>query len=124
MSVLHVLPAPNTEQALIKFNQFRNTYDAPFVVFADFESIVKPIQRQNKNTLYDQHHKISAACALLVSTIKAVPTRTWHSILLMRSASFLKKSIDWEREWIDHLKNNIPKQRLSRAKQKQYKNEI
>ena len=61
MSVLHVLPAPNTEQAHIKFRQFRNTYEAPFVVYADFESILEPIKRQNKNTLYDQHHKISAA---------------------------------------------------------------
>ena len=124
MSVLHVLPASNTEQALIKFNQFFNTYDAPFVVYADFESIVEPIQRQNKNTLYDQHHKISAACAILVSTIKAVPTRTWHSIHVNALSEFLKNLIDWERKWIDHLKNNIPMQRLSRAKQKQYENEI
>ena len=64
MLVLHVLPAQNTEQAHIKFRQFRNTYEDPFVVFADFESILEPIQRQNKNTLYDQHHKISAACSI------------------------------------------------------------
>ena len=33
MSVLHMLPAANTEQAHIKFRQFRNTYEAPFVVY-------------------------------------------------------------------------------------------
>ena len=53
MSVLHVLPAPNTEQTNIKFRQFGNTYEAPFVVYADFELILEPIQRQNRNTLYD-----------------------------------------------------------------------
>ena len=76
MSMLHVLPAPNTEQAHIKFRQFRYTYAAPFVVFSDFESILNPIQRQQKNTVYNQDQKISAACAILISTIRVVPTRT------------------------------------------------
>ena len=66
MLVLHVFPAPNTEQAHIKLMQFRNTYEAPFVVYSNFKSILEPIQRQNKNTLYDQHHKISAAYAIFV----------------------------------------------------------
>ena len=122
MSVMHVLPAPNTEQAHIKFRQFRNTYEAPFVVYADFKSILEPIERRDKNTLYDQHHKISAACAILVSTIKAVPTRTWHSINENAQSEFLNTLIDWKRECIDHLKNNILMQRLSRAKQEQYDN--
>ena len=39
MSVVHVLPAAETEQAHIKFKQVCNTYRAPFVIYADFESI-------------------------------------------------------------------------------------
>ena len=124
MSVLHVLPAPNTEQAHIKFRKLRNTYEASFVVYTDFESIFVPIKRRDKNTLYDQHQKISAACAILVSTIKSVLTRTWHSINENARSEVLNTLIDWERECIDHLKNNIPMQRLSRAKQKQYDNAI
>ena len=37
MSVVHVLPAAESEQAHIKFKQVRNTYRAPFVIYADFE---------------------------------------------------------------------------------------
>ena len=124
MSVLHVHPAPKTEQAHIKFRQFRNTYIAPFVVYADFKSILKPIERRDKNTFYEQHHKISAACAILVSTIKEVPTRTLHSINENALSEFLNTLIDWERQCIDYLKNNISMQRLSRAKQEQYDNTI
>ena len=124
MSVLHLLLALNTVQAHIKFRQFRNTYEALFVVYADFESILEPIERRDKNTCYHQHHKISAACAMLVSIIKAVPTRTWHSINENAFSKFLNTLIDCERDCINHLKNNILMQRLSRAKQKQYDNAI
>ena len=124
MSVLHVLSAPNTEQAHIKFRQFRNSYEAKFVVYADFESIFEQIQRQNKNTLYHQHDKISAAFAILVFTIKSVPTRTWHSINENALSELFNNLIDMERKCIDYLKNNIPMQRLSRAKQEQYDNAI
>ena len=34
-----VLFAAETEQAQIEFNQVRNIYRAPFVIYADFESI-------------------------------------------------------------------------------------
>ena len=44
MSVLHVLPVPGTERAKIKFTQFRNTTKAPFVIYADFESILEPLK--------------------------------------------------------------------------------
>ena len=71
MSVVHVLPAPDTEQAHIKFRQFRNTYPAPFVIYADFESILEPMDRRVKQTLFNQQHKISAACAMLVSTSRS-----------------------------------------------------
>ena len=46
MSVVHVLPAPDSEQAQIKFRQVRNTYRALFVIYADFESIFVPIERR------------------------------------------------------------------------------
>ena len=80
MSVLHVLPAAESEQAHIKFKQVRNIYRAPFVIYADFESILEPMERRVKQTLYNQQHKISAACAMLVSNVPAVQTQTWVSI--------------------------------------------
>ena len=46
MSVVHVLPAAESEQAHIKFKQVRNTYRALFVIYADFESILEPMERR------------------------------------------------------------------------------
>ena len=77
MSVVHLLPAAETEQAHIKFKQVRNTYRAPFVIYADFESILEPIERRVKQTLYNQQHKILAVCAMLVFNVPSVPTQTW-----------------------------------------------
>ena len=40
MSVLHVLPAPGSKQAQLKFNNYRFCTMAQFVIYADFESIL------------------------------------------------------------------------------------
>ena len=122
MSVVHVLPAPDTEQAHIKFRQFRNTYPAPFVIYADFESILEPLDRRVKQTLFNQQHKISAACAMLVSNIGAIECQTWVTVGDNALSEFLTQIIDWERICIEHLKNNIQMKRLSRAKQEEYDN--
>jgi len=50
MSVVHVLPAPGSGFDEIKFRDFRNSTRAPFVVYADFESILKPFDRQAQAT--------------------------------------------------------------------------
>ena len=120
MSVVHVLPAPDTEQAHIKFRQFRNTFRAPFVIYADFESILEPMERRVKQTLYNQQHKISAACAMLVTSITAFPHQTWLGSGENALSEFLTQIIKWESECIEYLKNNIPMKPLSRAKQEEY----
>ena len=61
---------------------------APFVIYADFESILEPMDRRVKQTLFNQQHKISAACAMLVSTHAAIPTQTWLRLGRTPSASF------------------------------------
>ena len=94
MSVVHVLPAAESEQAHIKFKQVRNTYRALFVIYADFESILEPMKRRVKQTLYNQQHKISAACSMLVSNFRAVPTQTWVSIGESALSEFLNTLID------------------------------
>ena len=40
MSVLHVLPMLGSTQAEIKLNQYKYCIKAPFVIYADFESIL------------------------------------------------------------------------------------
>ena len=108
MSVVHVLPAAESEQAHIKFKQVRNTYLAPFVIYADFESILEPMERRVKQTLYNQQQTISAACAMLGSNVPAVPTQTWVSIGENALSEFLNTLIDWERVCIAHLKKQCP----------------
>ena len=56
MSVLHVLLAPGSKQAQIKFNQYKYCTKAPFVIYADFESILEPFDRQVMQTTYTQQH--------------------------------------------------------------------
>ena len=46
MSVLHVLSVPGSKQAQIKFNQYKYSTKALFVIYADFESILDPSGRQ------------------------------------------------------------------------------
>ena len=52
MSVLHVLPAPGSKQAQLKFYNYKFCTMAPFVIYADFESILEPLGRQVKQTTY------------------------------------------------------------------------
>ena len=51
MSVVYVLIAPESKQAKIKFKQVRNTHRAPFVIYADFKSILEPIERPASHTI-------------------------------------------------------------------------
>ena len=122
MSVMHVLPAAETELAHIKIKQIRNTYRAPFVIYGNFESILEPIKRRVKQTLYNKQHKISAACAMLVSNVPAVPTQTWMSIGENALSEFLNTLIDWKRVLIKHFKDNVPMDWLSRAKREKFNN--
>ena len=72
MSVVHVLPKPNSEKSHIKFREFSNTSKAPFVICANFESILEPIDMQNKHTHYSQLHKFCGAAAILCSYIPEI----------------------------------------------------
>ena len=41
----------------------------PFVIYADIESILEPLNRQAKQTTYSMQHKVCAAAAILCSTL-------------------------------------------------------
>ena len=64
MSVLHVHPVPATERAKIKFNKFRNIAKAPFVKYADFESILSPLNFHVQRTKIVQQHMFAASAIL------------------------------------------------------------
>ena len=56
MSVVHLLLVPGTDWSYIRFKEFSKTTNAPFVIYADFESILEPIDKQNKHTHFVQQH--------------------------------------------------------------------
>ena len=76
MSVLHVLPVPGTKQAQIKFNQYKYCTKAPFIIYADYESILEQSGRQMKHTTYTQQLKVCAAAAILTSSFYNFDQRT------------------------------------------------
>ena len=55
---------PNAENKILEFKNFNNKEKVPFVVYADFESLLKPIQ--NGNT-YQQHEAFSVGYYLKCS---------------------------------------------------------
>ena len=69
MSVLHVLPAPGSKQAQLKFYNYRFCTMAPFVIYMHLKSIPESLGRQVKQTTYSQQHKVCAAAAVLCSTL-------------------------------------------------------
>ena len=58
-----VLPSPGDE---VKFRNQKNMLKNPFVVYADFESMLIPIQEQKGHTQYTQKHEICGFCYVIV----------------------------------------------------------
>ena len=113
MSVVHVLPRPNSEESHIKFREFRNTSRAPFVIYADLESILQPMNEQNKRTHFGQLHKVCAAAAILCSYIQEMNNKVMIYSGPNALEKFLNELIQWEKDCIDYLKQNIPMKPLN-----------
>ena len=69
MSVFHVLPPAGFKQAQLKCFNYKFCTTAPFVIYADFESIFELLGRQVKQTSYFQQHKVCSAAAIICSTL-------------------------------------------------------
>ena len=106
MSVVHVLPDPGTDKSCIRFEEFRNKKNAPFVIYAHFESILEPIDQQNKQTHYVHHHKVCAAAAILCSYVPNANNRVMIFTGPNALADFLKGLNRWEMMCVDYLKEN------------------
>ena len=113
MSVLHVLPTPGSKEAQIKFNQYKYCTKAPFVIYADFDSILKPSGRRVKHTTYTQQHKVCAAAAILTLGLYNFEQRTEMKVGENALAEFLDTLIVWEAEIVAILRTNRAMKRLS-----------
>ena len=95
---------------------------APFVIYADFESILEPLGRQAKQTTYSQQHKVCAAAAILCSTLGQ-----YNQLMVMKVgenalAEFLDVLIEWATAIVEELRTNRPMKRMSAQKREEYEN--
>ena len=111
-----------SKQVQIKFNQYKFCTKAPFVIYADFESIFEPSGRQVKRTTYTQQHKASAAAAILISSYYNFDQRTVMKVGENALAEFLDALIVWEAEMVAILRTNQAMKRLSARQQEEYDN--
>ena len=95
---------------------------APFVIYADFESILEPLGRQTKQTTYSKLHKVCAAAAILCSTLGQYNQLTVMKVGENALAEFLDVLIEWETAIVEELRTNRPMKRMSAQKREEYKN--
>ena len=122
MSVLHVLPVPGSKQAEIKFNQYNYCMKPPFVISSNFESILKPSNRQLKHTTYTQQHKVCAAAAIIISSFYNFDQRTVMIVEENALAEFLDSLIVCEAEIVAILRTNRAMKRFSAHQKEEYDN--
>ena len=108
ISVLHVLLTPGSKQSQIKFNNYKFCIIAPFVIYADFESIFEPLGRQVKQTTYSDQHKVCVAAAILCSTLGRYNQLTVMKVGENALTEFLDVLIEWETAIIEELRTNRP----------------
>ena len=91
-------------------------------MYADFESILEPSNRQNKHNTYTQQHKVCAAPAILTSSFYNFDQRTVMKVEETALAEFLDTRIVWEAEIVAILRTNRAMTRLSDNQQEEYDN--
>ena len=73
-SVLHLMPDENSS---ITFQNVKYKTPAPFVIYADFESLLHQIDTQCGKTHRSHYHEACASAAILISKFSDVKNRTF-----------------------------------------------
>ena len=122
MSVLHVLLVPGSTQAQIKFNQYKYCTKAPFVFYANFESIFEPSGRQIKHTTYTKQHKVCSATGILTSSFYNFDQRTAMKVVENPLAEYIDALIVLKTEILAIIWTNRAMKWLNACKQEEYDN--
>ena len=122
MSVRHVLPTFGSKQAQLKFFNYKFCTMAPFVIYADFESILDQLGRQSTQTTYSQQHKVCAAAAIFCSTLGQYNQLTVMKVGENALTEFLDVLIEWETAIVEELRTNRPMKRMSAQTREEYEN--
>jgi len=112
------MPEPDYE---LEFKNWKYCTRAPFVIYADLESVLLPInKRSGQSTHLYHHHKPCAAAALLISTVQNLDNQFFIHVGEDSVQRLLEKLIEWERVCIEHLEQNIPMRPLTRQQQERH----
>ena len=117
-SVQHILPSPGS---LIEFKNYKYQTRAPFVIYADLESVLEPIDQRSGYTLLYQRHRCCAAAAILCS-----PYAGFNNLWFMHTGEnalerFLEKLIEWEGLCVEYLKANCRMRTLTADQDLKYR---
>ena len=122
ISVLHVLHTPGSKQSQLKFFNYKFCTMAPFVIYADFASILEPLGRKVKLTTYSRQHKVCDASAILCSTLGQYNQLTVMKVGENELAEFLDVLIEREAAIVEELPTNRPMKCMSAQKREECEN--
>ena len=114
ISNVHIMPEPDTK---LEFKKWQFGTKAPFVIYADLEALLEPLNQQTGHTTFSNKHTACAASALLVSNVPAIKNQFTIFTGKTSVEKLLDKLIEWETLCIDHLKANVPMPPLNWTKQ-------
>ena len=123
MPVLHVLLTPGFIQYQLKVINYKFCTMAPFLIYADFESILEPLDRQAKQTTYLQHHKVCVAVAILCSNLGKYNQLTVTKFRENALTEFQGVLLEWETAISEKLRTNRQIKRMCAQKQESFENE-
>ena len=110
---------PN-QKSQLKFINYKFCTIAPFVIYADFESILEPLGRKANLTTYTKKHKVCEAAAILCSTLGRYNQLTVMKVRKNALSEFLDVLIKWETAILEKLQTNRPIKRMSAQKREEY----
>ena len=97
---------------------------APFVIYADLESILMPVDQRRSSIHLYQNHKPCAASALLCSTVPAFNNQFYLFTNEDAVQNLLDQLIKWETKIVEHLKQNCKIIPLSRQQKIDHDNAL
>ena len=121
ISTLHILPEP---ESTIKFVNWKYKTWAPFVIYADLESLLLPVDRRTGSTHLYQNHQPCAASALLCSTVPAMDKQFYLFTGENSVNQLLDQLIIWETTIVEYLKQNCRMKPLTRQQQEDHNNAV
>ena len=121
ISTLHILPEPDST---INFKNWRFMTLAPFVIYAELESILMPVEQRRNSTHLYKNHRPCAASTLLCSTLPAFNNQFYLFTGEDSLSKLLDQLIKWKTKIVEHLRQNCKMKPLSRQQQTDHDNAV